>query len=153
MAEPENTPRPAAGPDPVRVARLRRGKQIKARRDQRLRDNLLNAFRGLPETATPATVVPPAPLGQTIAALMGAMHSKQPRLEHTIAAHWAEIVGDAKKAQRCAVQRIGEDGSLVLIVPNAVLRNELQFDKPKILQRVRALPGCGMVRAIVLRAG
>lgn len=153
MSESPKTPRPAAGPDPVRVARLRRGKQIKARRDQRERDNLLNALCGLPETATPATVLPPERLGQTVAALMGALHSRQPRLEHTIAAHWADIVGDAKKAHRCAVQRLADDGSLIVIAPGAVLRNELQFEKAKMLQRVRALPGCGGIRAIVLRAG
>lgn len=139
--------------DPVRAARMRRGKQIKARARQRQSEDLVSALRGLPETATPAVLSPAVPLGQMLSSVMALLNSKQARPEHAIARQWADIVGNPQRAQRCALQRIGDDGSLVIIVPNAVLRSELQFEKPRILARVRALSGCGHIRAIVFRAG
>ncbi len=153
MSETQPSKNQPARSDPTRAARLRRGKRIKARIAQRERDNLLSAWRGLPGNATPATIEHPERLGDTLCALMQSLNAKGQSFERTAAAHWVEIVGDHARASACAVQRLAEDGSLIITVPGAVLRSELQFRKADMLRRIRALPGGNAVRALVFRAG
>ena len=153
MSELPERIRPARKEDPVRASQVRFFSDRKARRAQCERENLLNAFRGLPERATQATTRPPAKLGSAMVRLMGVYRSPAPSFEKLLAQQWHTVIGDARDAEQCALQYISDDGSLVIAVADAVLRSELQFKKPQILARVRALAAGKRVRGIVFRAG
>ncbi len=149
----DNPPARAKRTDPVRAARLRRGKQIKQRAHERAHEDLLSDFRGVPTRATPAVLNRATALGETIRHLMQSLKSPTPRIEQLLDKQWETIIGDKKLAAHASIQRLAEDNSLVVIVPNAVVRNELQFKKPQILKRARAVNGGQVIRAIIFRAG
>ena len=71
--------------------------------------------------------------------------------EHTIRAHWPAIVGaaNASYSHPALIQR----NMLNVLAGHAVVRNELFHHRDAIVARIRALPGCGHVKAINLRAG
>jgi len=71
--------------------------------------------------------------------------------EHTIRDHWAEIVGAANAAYSHPAQI--ERNRLTVLVPHAVVRNELFHHRAEIVARVRKLPGCADVKSLNLRAG
>lgn len=154
MPEPSEIDRPhRSRGDPVRAARLRRGKKIKERAAQRERDNLFSALRGLPETASPACICAPERLGDMLDALLRSMQSPAKSFLQELASQWEHIIGSKENAHACTVGRLNEDGALVIIVPSAVVRSELQFKKADILKRIHALPGGASVRALIMRAG
>jgi HAD superfamily hydrolase (TIGR01493 family) len=69
------------------------------------------------------------------------------RPEQTLMAHWRELLGPGL-AHRCFPERIGPDNTLVLWVTSPVLRQELSFRSAELLERIRALPGCNLIRAL-----
>ncbi len=72
--------------------------------------------------------------------------------EDGIRERWTEIVGPAIAHYSHAAQ-IDPRGRLIVIYNQPVAGNELRFHQSVILQRVRAVPGCGHVAALVIRAG
>lgn len=72
--------------------------------------------------------------------------------EKIILQHWNKLLGE-ERSQRCAPARLQQDGTLVVLVPNPVVRQELSFDKRRLLGKIRRLPGCAFVKGILLRGG
>lgn len=72
--------------------------------------------------------------------------------EQTILENWSQLVG-ATCAKRCTPGRIERDGTLIILAPNPVIRQELGLQKRRILFKIRKLPGCLFVRSILLRGG
>jgi len=72
--------------------------------------------------------------------------------EHTIRAHWTEVVGSANASYAHAVQ-IDPRGRLLVLVSHAVVRNELFHHRQTIVERLRRLPGCDHIKEINLRTG
>lgn len=70
--------------------------------------------------------------------------------ERVILEQWKEVVGEAF-AGRCKPRRLSPDGTLWLEVSNPVVRQELNLLAPRLLLRVRQLPGCGAVKRIRAR--
>jgi hypothetical protein len=65
---------------------------------------------------------------------------------------WREIVGDAN-AEYCAPLRIDRERVLVVAVSSPVIRQELMFHKPLVLERVKAIPACAQINDVVFRTG
>lgn len=72
--------------------------------------------------------------------------------EQTIRDHWQTLVGPAN-AHYSHVAQIDPKGRLIVLVPHAVVRNELFLHRTAIVQKLRKLPGCGHVRELHLRSG
>ena len=75
--------------------------------------------------------------------------------EQTIRDHWREIVdpnGGGANASYSHPVRI-ERNRLIVLVPHAVVRNELFHHRGDIVARVQKLPGCAHVKSLNLRAG
>jgi hypothetical protein len=72
--------------------------------------------------------------------------------EETIMRHWRQIVGP-EFASRCAPLRIDARQRLLIAVPNASLRRELQFHEDRLMTALRSIEGCDHLRGVVLRAG
>ena len=71
--------------------------------------------------------------------------------EHTIRAHWPAIVGAANASY--SHPAMIERNLLNVLAGHSVVRNELFHHREEIATRIRALPGCGHVKAINLRSG
>lgn len=71
--------------------------------------------------------------------------------EEAIRDAWAEIVGEAN-AQYCHPLRLEREKTLVVGTSSPVIRQEMQFHKPMVLERVRAIPGCEGITNIIFRA-
>lgn len=65
---------------------------------------------------------------------------------------WSKIVGPAIAHYTHAAQ-IDQRGRLVILCSQPVAANELRFHQAAVLERVRAVPACGHVSGLVIRAG
>jgi hypothetical protein len=72
--------------------------------------------------------------------------------EMSIRENWSSLVGPAIAAYSHAVS-IDEKGWLLVHVSHAVARSELNVHKVRILEKIKALPGCGHIRGVNTRAG
>ncbi|MGE9291500.1 MAG: DUF721 domain-containing protein [Puniceicoccales bacterium] len=72
--------------------------------------------------------------------------------EQTILKSWEYLIGKSY-AKRCAPGRIERDGTFIILAPNPIIRQELSLQKRRILFKIRKLPGCLLVRSILLRGG
>jgi hypothetical protein len=71
--------------------------------------------------------------------------------EEAIRDAWTEIVGEAN-AQYCHPLRLEREKTLVVGTSNPVIRQELQFNKRMVLERIRGIPGCEGVSDVIFRA-
>lgn len=76
---------------------------------------------------------------------------EEARPQDVIMAHWKQIIGE-RHSHRCCPHSL-TNGVLVIKVSNSVMRNELEFQKRKILDNVRQIAGCSEVMDIVFKAG
>jgi hypothetical protein len=76
----------------------------------------------------------------------------RPSLEQTIRDRWPEIVGPANASYSHAAQ-IDPRGQLVILASHAVVRSELILHRATIIDRIRHVPGCGLIKGIHVRAG
>jgi hypothetical protein len=71
--------------------------------------------------------------------------------EHTLRAQWPEIVGPANASY--SHPAMIERNRLIVLAGHAVVRNELFHHRDEIVARIRKLPGCECVKALILRNG
>lgn len=112
---------------------------------------VLTAFRGLPRAPRKAGREP-FRLDSLVEVLVERHQIGAPSAQETIMAHWRSIVGE-KHAARCAPRSLDHRGCLVIAVANPTIRNELNFHRREILQRLQRLPLNGAVRDVRLVAG
>ncbi len=115
-------------------------------------NNLIASLRGLPTDHSVAKLRPAFSLGNLIEVLEQKYKIGQERVEDLIAKHWAEMVGE-HAAHRSSPQRIVGGGILLIQVSNPMLKQEMQFQQQKILDRLHRLPGGGVIMALNFRAG
>jgi hypothetical protein len=115
-------------------------------------NNLIAALRGLPEDRSVARLRPAFALGGLIEVLEEKYKIGQEKIEDTIAKHWASLVGE-HAAHRSTPQKVIGGAILLVQVNNPMLRQEMQFQQHKILQRLHQLPGGGVIKALNFRAG
>ena len=135
------------------------------RQCSRLAEELIGDFRHLSETPKGERNLEgrrPDPrragdrAAQPLAELMGPLLVKYKigieSAEQTIRDHWPEIVGPAN-AHYSHAAMIDARGKLAVLASHSVVRNELFLHRKLIVEKIRKLPGCGHVRALLLRAG
>lgn len=113
---------------------------------------LIDRFRGAPRNPIRKTRSPNS-MGVKMNGILASLrvnHGETP--ERTILTHWKDLLGE-ERAHRCAPARLQRDGTLVVLAPNPVVRQELSFEKRRLLGKIRKLPGCAFVRSILLRGG
>ncbi len=115
-------------------------------------NNLIASLRGLPTDHSVAKLRPAFTLGNLIEVLEQKYKIGQERVEDLIAKHWTEMVGE-HAAHRSCPQRIVGGGILLIQVSNPMLKQEMQFQQQKILDRLHRLPGGGVIKALNFRAG
>jgi len=115
-------------------------------------EELIANLRGIPmdEDLSPRGIVPLSSALQVILEQYR-IGQKTPQME--LMEHWKDIMGE-EAAQRCAPARFSNQGThLTILVHNATLCQELQFQKPEILRRIRTLPTCQTVKRLTFRNG
>ncbi len=115
-------------------------------------ENLIAALRGLPEDRTRSILREPRSSEDLMADLTRSYRLDGRTPEEAIQENWAQLVGNAN-AEYSRLMRIDERRRAIIGVSNPIVRQELFFHRKEVLQRLRALPGCGGIRTILLRAG
>lgn len=118
----------------------------------KLAEQLVAELRQVPyEEPRRAKKRPTRPLADLVEELMQKHQIGRDSPEQVIRDHWTEIVGPAAAAYSHAAKI--ERNMLLVLVPHAVVRNELFHHRAEIVARIRKLRGCGDVKALNLRAG
>lgn len=115
-------------------------------------ENLIANLRGLPESKSRATVRSVTPVDTLVDAILERYRINQPRVEDTIMSRWKEIVGE-RTAHRCRPQSILQEKKLLVFAANSIVRSELKFNEKKILKKLKSLPGCERIQALVFQTG
>jgi Dna[CI] antecedent, DciA len=114
---------------------------------------LIADLRGVPDDA-PARQVKRAT--QTLAPLLEELLVKhrigRAAPEDAIRENWPALVGPAI-AHYSHAGLLDPQSRLVVLYNQPVAGNELRFHQAEILARIRALPGCGHVKSLLIRAG
>jgi len=114
---------------------------------------LIAAFRGVPDH-TPARQVrrPTLSLGPLIEELLVEHRIGRVSPEDAIREQWPELAGQGN-SHYSHPGLIDPKGKLTILCSHAIVRTELNFHKATVLARIKALPGCGHVKDLIIRAG
>ncbi len=115
-------------------------------------ENLVANLRGLPEDRNRSILRPTYPIDTLLEVIVEQYRIGQERPVEVIMRDWKNIMG-AENAPRCRPIRMEGDRRLIVAVANPTLRQELQFQRGMILNRLRRLSGCGDIEEIQFRAG
>ncbi len=115
-------------------------------------ENLIAALRGLPEDKGRSNPREPHSSEKLMEQVLERYRLLEKTPEQTILENWASLVGPAN-AEYSRLMRIDESRQAIVGVTNPVVRQELFFHRREVLERIRALPGCGRIAGIRFRAG
>ncbi len=118
----------------------------------KLAEELIGDLRGI-DSSEPARTRrrPTVELAPLIEQLLQKHQIGRESPEQTIRDHWRDVVGPSNAAHSHAARL--ERNMLTVLVPHAVVRQELFHHRSAILARIRKLPGCESVKALNVRAG
>ena len=120
----------------------------------KLAEELIGDFRGV-ETSEPRRQVKRATksAADVIEALVNKYHlGDEASPEQAIRERWPELVTPTLAAYSHVVE-ITASGWLMVIVSNAVAKQELSNNRRLFLRNIKAVPGCGHIKGLNLRAG
>lgn len=115
-------------------------------------ENLIAEFRGLPTDTSRSKLRDTRGLGQVVDQILHKYRIGMATPEDAIRQAWPEIVGEGN-ATFCHPLRIDREKTLVIGVSNPVVRQELLFHKPVILQRIRTIPAAKHITDVAVRTG
>ncbi|MEX2382104.1 MAG: DUF721 domain-containing protein [Opitutales bacterium] len=115
-------------------------------------ENLIASLRGFPPDRSRSRLRETAPIGQLISGVIEKYRIGMPSIEETIMQNWDRVVGPANTGF-VNLLKIENERRVLVAVSNPIVRQELFFHRKLILERIKALPGCGQIRELVLRAG
>lgn len=115
-------------------------------------EELIADLRSIPHHRSRARDRGTKPLDSLIEVCLERHHIGRETTEETIMRNWKRIIGE-RFAARCAPVRIDARRRLIIGVPNASLRRELQFHEDRIMTALRSIEGCKDLRGVILRAG
>jgi predicted nucleic acid-binding Zn ribbon protein len=92
----------------------------------------------------------PRPIGAELAAVLRARGWEGRLAAARVVARWPEVVGEAV-AGHCRPSRLEDDGTLQVVADSAAWATQLAYLKGTLLDRLAAVCGPGVVRAIQVR--
>lgn len=119
----------------------------------RVVENLLASLRGLPVDSHTSFSHRAHSLGEILDQLVrkGRLDFEQP-LQQRIQKNWENLVGPGLSL-RCYPECVVGEKSLIVVVENATLRQQLLFQKAKLLAALRSVPGCARIQELVFKLG
>ncbi|KXU35138.1 hypothetical protein AXK11_07235 [Cephaloticoccus primus] len=119
----------------------------------RVAESLIAEFRGVPRHEPRRQVKRPTkPLAELVEQILQKYKIGRESPEQHIRDHWAELVGSANASYSHPVE-IGPSGRLLVLASHAVVRSELFHHRARIVEKIRALPGCSAVKHLNIKAG
>jgi hypothetical protein len=119
----------------------------------KLAEELIGDFRGVsPREPRNMRRRPTRDLATVVEELAIKYQIGRPSPEEAIRERWLELVG-AALASSSHPTRIDRGRRLVVHVSDAVVREELFFNRALIVERIQKLPGCSGVTELHIRAG
>ena len=115
-------------------------------------ENLIASLRSFPKDESTSIVRQPFKIDSILEVIFERYKIGKRRPAETIIENWKSVMGEVN-AHRCSPTRIDRNGRLIVQVANQTLRQELNFQRVAILNRIRHLPGCESVKDIRLTAG
>jgi predicted nucleic acid-binding Zn ribbon protein len=94
----------------------------------------------------------PRPVGDEIERLLRSRGWQQRLMAARLVARWADIVGPAV-AGHCQPRRLEDDGTLQVVADSAAWATQLSYLEGKLLDRLAAIVGPGVVRDVRIRTG
>ena len=108
--------------------------------------NLIANLRELPEENTFSVLRKPKTIGFLVQRVMQESMSTK-TTKDIIQENWGKIIGE-KFYKRTIPTKITDDNILIVTCQNVVIRSEMSFLKPSIIEKVRALPRCESIADI-----
>jgi hypothetical protein len=119
----------------------------------KLAEELIGEFRGVPcREPRKMRRRPTRGLPAIVEELAIKYQIGRPSPEEAIRERWPELVGPAL-AHSSHPARIDRGRTLVVNVSDSVVREEIFFNRARIVERVQNLPGCSGVTELHIRAG
>ena len=115
-------------------------------------ENLIASLRGLPEDRGRSILREPKAAESLMTELVQRHNLDGTTPENTIQENWSDLVGGANAAYS-QLMRIDERRRAIIGVTSPIVRQELFFHRKSVLARIRMLPGCHDISAVILRAG
>ncbi len=120
----------------------------------KLAEEIIGDLRGLPpEDPAKSKKRPTRDLTDLLQELIAKHHIGQSSTEQVIREHWPQIVGAANATYSHAAHLERDGRQLIVIASHAVVRNELFLHRLEIIERLKKLPGCSLIKDLRLRAG
>ncbi len=120
----------------------------------KLAEELIGDFRGLDGTQPPRQVKRPTKsAADVIEAIVNKYHlGDEASPEQAIRDRWPELVTPTLAAYSHVVE-ITKSGWLMVMVSNAVAKQELSNNRRLFLRKIKGVPGCSHIKGLNLRAG
>ena len=115
-------------------------------------NNLIAAFRGIPPDVSRARLEAEKNMETVMDQVIREYQLNTTKPEEAILAEWQSLVGE-RNAGHTRPWKLDRANRLFVAVSNPVVKQELQFHRKLILERIRKLPGCSGVRQLIFRAG
>jgi len=113
-------------------------------------ENLLANLRGIPENPSKSRMRDSKPLKSIMEGILEQFQIEQPKIEQLLMQHWKKVMG-ARFAHRSAPQRIIDGKRLVVFVGNSTLKQEMEFEKRRMLDKIKSLPGCEEISELIFK--
>jgi predicted nucleic acid-binding Zn ribbon protein len=94
----------------------------------------------------------PRPVGDEIERLLRSRGWQQRLMAARLVARWPDVVGPAV-AGHCQPRRLEDDGTLQVVADSAAWATQLSYLEGKLLDRLAAIVGPGVVKGVRIRAG
>ena len=115
-------------------------------------ENLIANLRGIPEDHSLIERKGPKDLDGIITSVMERYKIGIESLEDHIRENWKAIVGE-ENARYCHPVRIERDTTLIIAVTNPIIRQELQFNRTILLQKIHKIKNGREIRQVVFKSG
>ncbi len=115
-------------------------------------ENLIANFRSLPEDRSKSLERTAYPINSLVEVIIEKYRIGQTRREDIILKHWKSIMG-IDLAQKCRPLKITKDNIVIISVSSTIIRQELTFHKYRIVERIRKLHGCQVIKNVAFKIG
>lgn len=115
-------------------------------------NNLVANLRSLPENQSQSSQHDVLQLDSLLDGIVDQYRICKSSYESIIMNNWEYIAG-VDNSHRCAPLRIVGGSKLIVMVSNSTLKQEMEFEKRRMLNRIRTIPECRTVKQIVFQIG
>lgn len=111
---------------------------------------VIHKFRGLTEFFDRSREDRARPVGDVVGEILKRYEVEENAPVRILMTHWRELFGP-QISERCAPERLTEDGTLFIVTSHPQIRGVIRFEERHLLKRLKRLSGCEHIRRLVVR--